>query len=194
MSITIEGTCQEFEYTGSIEKFIPPYNGLYKLEVYGAQGSSGGGTGGAGGYSSGYLVLNRKNELYICVGGQTNYNGGGTGSSSGGNGGGTVNTPYKSTDTSIANYINGQLGKNVIEYDSTNKQYGLAYSLDNGNTNLNSQQVYSWYKDPIIQKVLIGVNDGDLSPNEAQQFLLNLGYSNSDIQRVKDYTFEKEGE
>lgn len=125
----------------------------------------------------------------------SNRNSGSSGSSgSSGNGGGTVNTPYKSTDTSIANYINGQLGKNVIEYDSTNKQYGLAYSLDNGNTNLNSQQVYSWYKDPIIQKVLIGVNDGDLSPNEAQQFLLNLGYSNSDIQRVKDYTFEKEGE
>ena len=80
------------------------------------------------------------------------------------------------------------------EYDSTNKQYGLAYSLENGNNTLTSQQVYSWYKDPIIQKVLIGVNDGDISPNEGQQFLLNLGYSKTDIERVKDYTFEKEGE
>ena len=57
------------------------------------------------------------------------------------------------------------------------------------------KQVYSWYKDPIIQKVLIGVNNGDISPNEGQQFLLNLGYSNTDIERVKGYTFEKkEGE
>ena len=107
----------------------------------------------------------------------------------------TNSTPYKSTDTSIANYINGQLGTNVIEYDSNNKKYGLAYSLENGENTLNNQQVYSWYKDPIIQKVLIGVNNGDISPNEGQQFLLNLGYSNTDIERVKGYTFEKkEGE
>jgi len=101
---------------------------------------------------------------------------------------------YKSSDTSIANYINSQLGKNVIGYDSTTKQYGLANELENGESYLNSQQIYSWYKDPIIQKALLGVNDGTLSSNEATTFLLNLGYSADDIRRVKNYTFGQEGE
>jgi hypothetical protein len=107
------------------------------------------------------------------------------------------NTPiYKSTMQSIANHINNNLGKNIIEYDNDLKSYDLVGELEeNENLTLNNQQVFNWYKDPIIQDVLIGVNDNSITPKEAQEFLLNLGYTMADIERVKNYTFvKKEGE
>ena len=115
------------------------------------------------------------------------YNSGGGNSSSRSNG-----TTYKSSDTSIANYLNGQLGKNVIAYDSDTKKYGLNYPEEVGAST--AAQVYSWYKDPIIQKTLFGVEDGTLSANEAENFLLGLGYSKNDIERVAGYTYQKKGE
>jgi len=71
--------------------FIVPNTGNYKLEVWGAQGASRNATGGYGGYSTGTLVLNKGNSLYITVGGTSTtnvggYNGGGNGSES---------TPYQ---------------------------------------------------------------------------------------------------
>jgi len=87
-----------YSYTGNYEKFIVPHDGIYKLEVWGAQGGSTGGNdttgvyqdyiGGAGGYSVGLITLTSNQELYIVVGGQGNgscveeyciggYNGGG---------------------------------------------------------------------------------------------------------------------
>ena len=58
--------------------------GVYKLEVWGAQG---GGSGGAGGYSFGtYTITSGSATLYVYVGGQGGYRAGGF------NGGGTTNT------------------------------------------------------------------------------------------------------
>jgi hypothetical protein len=107
-----------------------------------------------------------------------------------------ANTPnYKSTMQSIANHINNNLGKNIIEYDNDLKSYDIVNDFEeNENVILDKKQVFNWYKDPIIQEVLIGVNDTSISPAEAKQFLLNLGYTMGDIERVKQYTFEKEGE
>ena len=85
--------------------------------------------------------------------------------------------------------------KTIIEYDNSAKTYDLVDGYEqNENVTLNKMQMFNWYKDPIIQKVLIGVNDNSLSPAEAKQFLLNLGYTMEDIERVNQYTFEKEGE
>ena len=79
-----------YAYTKSIQEYVVLYDGIYQLEVWGAQGgvSSGALTsspnsfGGYGGYSTGYIQLKKGDILYIGVGGNGNldgYNGGGTG-------------------------------------------------------------------------------------------------------------------
>ena len=83
------------EYT-----YVIPQTGIYKLEVWGAQG---GGNdpiyiGGYGGYSTGNITLEKNTTIYVVVGGMGNitsggYNGGGTSGSStysGGGGGGAT--------------------------------------------------------------------------------------------------------
>ena len=80
-------TVFDFDYTGGEQNFIAPVSGTYKLETWGAQGGSYNDVyGGYGGYSSGDIILNKENSIYINVGGTTNcnkggYNGGGNGSS-----------------------------------------------------------------------------------------------------------------
>lgn len=73
------GSYQEFGYTGGMQSINVPVDGIYKLEVWGAQGGSvvaNAGTsneiyisGGNGGYSVGYKKLTKGTVLYICVGG-----------------------------------------------------------------------------------------------------------------------------
>lgn len=66
-----------YSYTGEVETFIVPKDGIYRLEVWGASGGSliETGTsildnyqGGKGGYSSGNITLTKNTELYIVVG------------------------------------------------------------------------------------------------------------------------------
>ena len=97
-----------FDFTGSEQTFTAPYNGIYKLETWGAQG---GGystyIGGYGAYATGYITLT-KQKIYINVGGSGQsgvqsespvitsggYNGGGNNGSNaygiGGTGGGAT--------------------------------------------------------------------------------------------------------
>lgn len=103
------GTTYDFAYTGDIQEWTVPASGLYKLEVYGAQGgnaSNGGYTGGTGGHSSGYVNLQKGTILYVVVGGAgvTNgntaglhaggFNGGGSGYDNGASGGGATHIAY----------------------------------------------------------------------------------------------------
>ena len=106
------GDSTSFAYTGGIQTFTAPFNGVYKLEVWGAQGGgsmcngSQNDNGGYGGYSYGNVELKKGQTIYICVGGKGTtgykgtaaggYNGGGSGSwdnsddeGSGGGGGAT---------------------------------------------------------------------------------------------------------
>jgi len=74
---------QDFDYTGAIQTFIAPKTGIYKLETWGAQGGNAtDGTntarGGYGSYSVGEVLLQQGDILYVNVGGQDGYNGGGT--------------------------------------------------------------------------------------------------------------------
>jgi len=76
------GEYWDFAYTGGVQTFEVPCNGLYKLEVWGARGGGisncGGGGPGAGGYSSGYIALNIGTPLYVVAGAAGNYAGGAT--------------------------------------------------------------------------------------------------------------------
>lgn len=74
-----------FDYTGGEQVFITPIKGIYKLEVWGAQGGNKNNyLGGYGGYSIGTITINQFDKLYINVGGigtantaKGGYNGGG---------------------------------------------------------------------------------------------------------------------
>lgn len=62
-----------FDYKGSEDILSIPVSGNYKLEVWGAQGGKildADATGGYGGYSSGLVLLNEEDILYLNVGGQ----------------------------------------------------------------------------------------------------------------------------
>ena len=88
------GYIYETGYTGKIEEFVVPFSGLYKLEVWGAQGAEkSAGKGGYGAYSTGNIILAGDSTIYIGVGGQGRYRAGGF--NGGGNGqyqaGGTTN-------------------------------------------------------------------------------------------------------
>lgn len=111
VTISCEATSSEyyamgsyiFDFTGKIEKInLSP--GIYKLEVWGAQGGYGLNEtyrGGYGGYSSGYINLDAPTDLFVAVGGQ------------GGNG-------LENVDTLNAGGFNG--GGNT--YGTTNKYVG----------------------------------------------------------------------
>ena len=94
-----------FAYTGDVQTYSIPANGLYQLEVWGAQGgtrSTTYGTGGNGGYASGQITLSKGKSLNIYVGGKGasagsstsyvagGYNGGGSAKYYGGTGGGAT--------------------------------------------------------------------------------------------------------
>ena len=86
----------EFSYCKTIQTFIAPIAGTFKLECWGAEGGNyiEGGAGGKGGFSTGCMVLSTGKQLYLCVGqnntaqvdigGSAAYNGGGRGSAPGG--------------------------------------------------------------------------------------------------------------
>lgn len=63
-----------FDYTGSEQVFTVPYTGVYKFELWGAQGGNGNGSdayrGGYGSYSTGNFKLEENDVLYINVGGK----------------------------------------------------------------------------------------------------------------------------
>ncbi len=62
-------TVWEFDYTPAPQPFTAPYNGDYKLEVWGAQGESQGGAGGYGAYATGEYEMTKDGNLYVYTGG-----------------------------------------------------------------------------------------------------------------------------
>ena len=119
INLSINGS-QEFNYTGNITCAYLQKAGYYKIEAYGAQGSTGAtqgksafdanqnGTYGKGGYTYGTIYAPDKSAIYIAVGqGAVNtktggYNGGGTGDATcnegksyGGGGGGATHIATK---------------------------------------------------------------------------------------------------
>ena len=91
----------DFDYTGNEQEFITPITGKYKIELWGAQGQSGGG----GAYTRGSIILNKNNKLYVYVGqglvikeNASSFNGG-TGNFRGTPGGGATDIRLKKGST-----------------------------------------------------------------------------------------------
>lgn len=83
-SQNIEKTEEGFGYTGGMQTFTAPIDGIYQIEAWGAKG--GGSTGGNGAYTKGEIVLSKGKTLYLYVGGAGDSNGNG-GFNGGGNAG-----------------------------------------------------------------------------------------------------------
>lgn len=67
----IKDITTEYQYTGNYQTFKASYDGMYKIELWGAQGGSYNETyyGGKGGYSTGVVTLNKDDQIYVYVGG-----------------------------------------------------------------------------------------------------------------------------
>lgn len=95
-----------FDYTGASQTFTAPFEGKYRLEVWGA-----GTNNGKGGYSVGIVTLAESDNLYVYVGGSSaasGYNGGATASGSAAGGGATdirINSGLWSDDAGLKSRI-----------------------------------------------------------------------------------------
>lgn len=101
-------TNDTFNFTGSMQTFsVPACVTSVTITCYGAQGGNAvvGGTGGLGGMATGVLNVTTGQSLYVYVGGQNGYNGGGTGGLDG------STTVYGGPSTGIA--PNGGGGSDV---------------------------------------------------------------------------------
>lgn len=105
------GYVWNFDYTGGVQQFDVPCTGLYKLEVWGAQGGDytlgAGALGGKGGYSTGNVSLSENDTIYIIVGGQGI-------------------SPVSSDQVATGGYNGGGIGSNVLDYSSYKWQIGGA--------------------------------------------------------------------
>lgn len=70
-NVTVMDSTTTFNYNGNMQEYKVPINGLYKIDVWGAQGGSTGtyALGGNGGYTSGQINLAKDSTLNIYVGG-----------------------------------------------------------------------------------------------------------------------------
>jgi hypothetical protein len=111
--VTVEAGSKAFAFSNSVQPFTAPHTGTYTLEVWGAQGGVSGYSanieGGRGGYSKGQVALTQGQTIYITVGGQGGFNGGGAGDGTVQNGGGAThiatNTGLLSTLSSARSAI-----------------------------------------------------------------------------------------
>lgn len=106
--IVNDGDSVDITYSGGMQEYEIPVNGLYQLEVWGGQGGTWykDGTqqiriaGGKGGYSTGYKLLTKGTRLYIACGGQGGYS-----SADSFNGGAGGNGGYNPTSGGGATHI-----------------------------------------------------------------------------------------
>lgn len=81
LSGNLSGKGETFGYTGNEQKYIVP-SGVTSVNIkaYGAQGESSGTSGGLGGFAEANISVSPGETLYVYVGGQSGWNGGGKGS------------------------------------------------------------------------------------------------------------------
>jgi len=159
-SLSLNGMCtKEEEYTVTFDAnsgimnstsytsagqstYTVSQNGLYKIELWGAQGgTSGSNPGGYGGYTSGLIDLNKDEKLNFYVGGTTSsnvggYNGGGNSLSGGtvsiysSGGGGATDVRYENSNLSDRIMVAG--GGGGASVNNTSNPYRYAGGISGG--------------------------------------------------------------
>lgn len=74
-NVTVIESTTLFTYNGTSQGYVVPIDGLYKIEVWGAQGGTVGDNaqGGKGGYTTGQISLSKGQTLDVYVGGQGSF-------------------------------------------------------------------------------------------------------------------------
>ena len=137
------GTVYDFEQKDEEQTFVVPETGIYKLETWGAQGGSYNETyyGGYGAYSTGYIKLEKGEELFINVGGTGScaYGGGNhKNQTPGGYNGGGAATAFTGSTTTSNKSCSGGGATHIASKSgtlSTLEQYKGTYSEENGTYN-----------------------------------------------------------
>ena len=92
-SVKVIKSTYEFTYSGNTQEFTTPVSGIYKIELWGAEGGGISSMTGKGGYTTGQIELRENTVLFVNVGGKgtisTNY----AASNGGFNGGGKSGSP-----------------------------------------------------------------------------------------------------
>ena len=139
-------TTYEFNEIGSYI-FTVPQTGMYKIELWGAEG--GGSYGGKGAYTSGFITLKRKQILYFYVGSKGDtFNGGGSCSATSKIGGGA--TDVRLTDgewnnvDSLKSRIMVAAGGGSVTDNSSNAKAGAGGTI-NGIDGVEHSAVSSGY-------------------------------------------------
>ena len=92
-----------FTHTGDFYSWtVPSGVSSINLDLYGAQGGSGSSAGGRGGRITGTLAVTAGSTIYIYVGGQNGYNGGGTAGTGGGSATFSASTGGGATDIRVS--------------------------------------------------------------------------------------------
>ena len=141
-NVTLVASETILNYTGDVQNYVVPINGLYKIEVWGAQGGTVGeySQGGKGGYTVGNINLAHGDILHAYVGGQGSFsknksvlggfNGGGSSGygsdTSGGSGGGATDVRIDGTGLSNRVIIAGGGGGAGSKNDSSDLGTGGA--------------------------------------------------------------------
>ena len=147
VSVPFTFSSRTFNYTGSMQTFVVPVSGQYRLEVWGAQGgTSSSHTGGLGGYTNVSKCLtggSSGDTLYVGVGGTTatangGWNGGGCGNGWNAScdcGAGVSSTDYTQSSTVYAaggggathiGTVNAQLRNYASDQRNPNYIYAVA--------------------------------------------------------------------
>lgn len=134
-------TIYPFSFKGNYDTFTVPQTGLYKIELWGAQG--GGTYGGKGAYTSGLINLNRGDALYVYVGGQANtFNGGGNCSSASKIGGGATDVRLVSGNwnsiSSLTSRIMVAAGGGTVTNEDSGAKAGIGGTINGINGSYHS--------------------------------------------------------
>ncbi len=128
-------TVYNFEYSGSVQEWIAPTDGVYLFETWGAQGGyRSSDNAGRGGYTKGYVYAKKGDRFYVYVGGSgkthNGYNGGGSRTGITNNYGGGATDIRFNTDSLYSRLIVAGGGGS----DGADSRCGGAGGLTGGNT------------------------------------------------------------
>lgn len=137
-NVTVKQKTYDFDYVNSAQVFQAPYKGTYQIELWGAEGGSGDAEGGGNGaYTSGNIVLNKGEKLYVYVGQENStFNGGGSSSVSNKKGGGATDVRLSggawNDVTGLKNRIMVAAGGGGVTSNAENAQGGVGGTLTGG--------------------------------------------------------------
>lgn len=127
-TMTVVESDWKYGYTGTVQTWICPVDGIWELEAMGAKGADASGfNGGRGADVAGQLFIKKGQKIYIYVGqGGGTWNGGGTGTT---NGGGATDFALKNADWDSNDHLNSRIivagGGGGALYWSTGPQVGV---------------------------------------------------------------------